>query len=83
MLVIRAWSAKRTENESGDSNMVSGGLIAASAVDIAMDGVMLGIGFAAGTKQGVLLTIALAFELISLGLAVALQLQQGRMLRVA
>lgn len=80
MLMIRAWSAKRTENEPNKSS-VSGSLIAASAVDIAIDGVMLGIGFAAGAKQGVLLTIALAFELISLGLAVALELQQGRMRR--
>ena len=80
MLVIRAWSAKRTENESNNSS-VSGSLIAATAVDIAVDGIMLGIGFAAGAKQGVLLTIALAFELISLGLAIALELQQGRMLR--
>ena len=79
MLVIRAWSAKRIENETDGNNAVSRSLIAASAVDIAVDGVMLGIGFAAGAKQGVLLTIALAFELISLGLAVALELQQGRM----
>ena len=79
MLVIRAWNAKRTENEIDGTNTVSGSLIAATAVDIAVDGVMLGIGFAAGAKQGVLLTIALGFELISLGLAVALELQQGRM----
>jgi ZIP family zinc transporter len=81
MLAIRAWGAKRSENETDGNQAVSGSLIAATAVDIAVDGIMLGIGFAAGAKQGVLLTIALAFELISLGLAVALELQQGRMPR--
>ncbi len=81
MLAIRAWGAKRIEKEADASNKFSGSLIAATAVDIAVDGIMLGIGFAAGAKQGILLTIALAFELISLGLAVALELQKGRMPR--
>lgn len=73
MLVIRAWSANRTENECNTSSN-SGGLIATSAVDLAVDGVMHGIGFAAAAKQGVLLTI-------SLGIAIALELQQGRLRR--
>lgn len=57
--------------------MISGSF----GVDIVVDGLMLGIGFAAGTKQGILLTVALAFELISLGLAVVLELKQGRISR--
>lgn len=78
LLGIRAWS-ERSEGKTSDIGEVfSGSLIAASAVDIAIDGVMLGIGFAAGAKQGVLLTLALAFEMISLGLAVALEMQKGR-----
>jgi len=77
MLGVRMWSERRTEKTLTKSEMVSGGLIVASAVDIAVDGLMLGIGFAAGAKQGILLTIALAFELITLGLAVALELRQG------
>ncbi len=82
MLGIRAWSARGEGKDPETGEAFSGGLIAASAVDIALDGLMLGIGFAAGAKQGILLTIALAFELVSLGLAMALEMQQGRMARL-
>ena len=78
MLGIRAWSERSSKKDSENGERVSGSLVAASAVDIVIDGLMLGIGFAAGAKQGILLTIALAFELISLGLAIALELQQGK-----
>lgn len=44
-------------------------LIATLAVDITLDGVLIGLGFAAGQKQGVLLTIALTLEVIFLGLS--------------
>jgi ZIP family zinc transporter len=81
MLGVRAWSERGRGKDSENGGQVSGSLIAASAVDIVIDGLMLGIGFAAGAKQGSLLTIALAFELISLGLAIALELQQGAQAR--
>ena len=81
MLGIRAWSERAVAVAPETGKAYSGSLLAASAVDIAVDGVMLGIGFAAGAKQGILLTMALAFELISLGLAVALELKQGRISR--
>lgn len=45
------------------------GLVLAVAVDITIDGFLIGIGFVAGAKQGLLLTIALTLELLSLGLA--------------
>lgn len=44
-------------------------LIATLAVDITLDGVLIGLGFAAGQKQGLLLTIALTLEVIFLGLS--------------
>jgi ZIP family zinc transporter len=44
-------------------------LIAVLAVDIALDGVLVGIGFAAGEKQGLLLTIALTLEVLFLGVS--------------
>jgi ZIP family zinc transporter len=52
------------------------GLLIAIGVDIFLDGLLLGIGFAAGAKEGTLLAVALAFELFSLGLATAVELQQ-------
>ena len=81
MLGVRLWSETRAKKNLEKSETASGSLIVATAVDIVVDGLMLGIGFAAGAKQGILLTVALAFELISLGLAVALELKQGRISR--
>jgi len=81
MLGVRLWSEKKAKKNLEKSETASGSLIVATAVDIVVDGLMLGIGFAAGAKQGILLTVALAFELISLGLAVALELKQGRISR--
>ena len=81
MLGVRLWSETRAKKNLEKSETASGSLIVATAVDIVVDGLMLGIGFAAGPKQGILLTVALAFELISLGLAVVLELKQGRISR--
>lgn len=53
------------------------GLLVAIGIDILIDGLLLGIGFAAGTKEGTLLAIALTIELLSLGLATAIELRQG------
>jgi ZIP family zinc transporter len=38
-------------------------------VDIALDGLLIGLGFAAGQKQGMLLTVALSLEVLFLGLS--------------
>lgn len=50
------------------------GLLTAVGVDILIDGLVLGIGFAAGERAGLLLTIALTLEVIFLGLTVATEL---------
>ena len=46
------------------------------AVDVLLDGFLIGIGFAAGAREGRLLTVALTIELLSLGLALALELAE-------
>lgn len=46
----------------------------AIGVDLFIDGLLLGIGFAAGAKEGILLSIALGVEVLSLGLATATSL---------
>ena len=63
------------------------GFIAAIGVDLFIDGLMLGVGFAAGEKAGVLLAIALTLETVSLGLAISTSLRErswsrGRTLRI-
>lgn len=50
------------------------GLLTTVGIDILIDGLVLGIGFAAGAKAGLLLTIALTIEVMFLGLTVANQL---------
>lgn len=50
------------------------GLLVAIGVDIIIDGLLLGIGFAAGEKEGTLLAFALSIELLSLGMATASEL---------
>ena len=52
------------------------GLLIGVGVDIFIDGLLLGIGFVAGAKEGTLLAVALTLELLSLGLATAVQLRQ-------
>lgn len=52
------------------------GLLAAVGVDLVIDGLVLGIGFAAGARVGVLLTIALTLEVLFLGLTVATELAE-------
>jgi ZIP family zinc transporter len=47
------------------------GLVVTVAVDVAIDGLLVGVGFAAGTEAGVLLTLALSLEVLFLALATA------------
>lgn len=61
------------EGERRDAKLPVG-LLVAVAVDLLTDGFLIGIGFAAGAKEGRLLTLALTVELLSLGLAVAVTL---------
>lgn len=52
-------------------------LIAILGIDIALDGLLIGLGFAAGQKQGLLLTIALTLEVLFLGLSGGAALQSS------
>ncbi|MCJ2006767.1 transporter [Methylobacterium sp. J-092] len=53
------------------------GLMAVTGIDILVDGLVLGIAFAAGAKTGILLTVALTLEVLFLGLTVANELGEG------
>ncbi len=73
MLTVRAFMSKREANEQGKG---TAGLVTAVGVDITLAGLLIGIGFVAGEKQGLLLTMALTLELLSLGLATVTALSQ-------
>lgn len=56
------------------SGVIPWGLLTGVGVDILIDGLLLGTGFAAGNTEGILLAVALSLELLSLGMATATEL---------
>ncbi len=60
--------AETSETEDADDTR---GLVTAVAVDVSTDGLLVGVGFAAGAEAGVLLTLALSLEVLFLALATA------------
>ncbi len=52
-------------------------LLIAVGIDIAIDGVLVGVGFAAGSTQGIMLTIALTLEVMFLGVSTAAALTKS------
>ena len=80
MLLVKSFSEK-IEAKGGESALESAlpmGLLVALGIDLLIDGLLLGVGFAAGNKEGVMLSIALAFEVFALGLAVSLTFRARR-----
>lgn len=53
-------------------------MLFAIGVDIVIDGILLGIGFSAGANEGILLSIALSIELLSLGMAIVVMLKEAK-----
>lgn len=74
MLALR-WIAQRLERPdvAGRSSAARGtwSLVLVTGVDIFIDGVLIGVGFAADRKTGLLLTVALGIELTFLGLSLS------------
>ncbi len=56
-------------------------MIAATWLDLVVDGLLVGVGYAAGAQVGTLLTIALTIEVLFLGLATAAELTEMRATR--
>lgn len=77
LLLRKVTDVDEVMTESGDDSERSpSGMMVAIGIDTLLDGLLLGIAFAAGAKEGTLLTIALSIELLSLGLAVTTTLRQ-------
>lgn len=58
-------------------SIIPWGLLTGIGVDVVIDGLLLGIGFAAGNTEGILLAVALSVELLSLGMATATELGEN------
>ena len=72
MLTVRALlgdeHGEKEEEHEGEGE-VSASMIAAVGIDLFIDGFLIGLGFAAGARTGVLLTFALGLEVLFLGLS--------------
>lgn len=78
MLLIKYFTGKiQPAVKVGEVNGLPWGVLIAMGIDLLIDGILLGIGFAAGEKEGVLLAVALALECLSLGIATVTSLSGG------
>ena len=72
MLGLKWWSERGGGAEEGRN---PGALLTALGVDVVLDGLLIGLSFAAGEKQGLLLTIGLMLETFFLGASCATSLR--------
>ena len=66
---------EQAKDGAGDSKT---GLLIAVAIDVFLDGLLIGVGFAAGERVGTLLVVALTLELLFLGVSVAASLIEAK-----
>lgn len=76
MLGVRVFTQKLESRVDSSTGTIPFGLLTGIAVDVALDGLLLGIGFAAGAKEGALLALALTGEVLALGITTSTELRQ-------
>lgn len=74
MLLVSKYAGANEDNPASAKTKLQWTLIIPIAVDIFIDGLLLGIGFSAGKTEGILLAVALSLELLSLGLSTSAEL---------
>ncbi len=77
MFSMRAYAERLEARQAAAGRHIPTGLIGATAVDFLVDGGVLGAGFTAGGKTGLLLTLALTIEYLFVGLSLAAALGPG------
>ena len=70
------WASQPAPEDAVGSAALPMGLLTGVGIDILIDGLLLGVGFAAGAEEGLLLGVALTIEVLSLGLATAVELRR-------
>lgn len=71
-------AAMLTIEQLGKRVSGTAGSVVLIGLDLFIDGLVLGLGFAGSTKAGVLLTIALTLEVLFLGLSLSVKLQDDK-----
>lgn len=77
MFVLKVFTEWLEANEEPHADTLSKGLLIATFIDIAVDGFIIGAGFAAGGETGSVLALGLSVELLFLGLALTSANSQG------
>lgn len=79
MYGLKLWTL-RLEHQTEQAGAATGlgvGLLLATFIDVAVDGFIIGAGFAAGGETGTILALGLSVELLFLGLALASEATAG------
>jgi len=73
MYGLKLWTMRLEHHAeaAGSTGGLNSGLLLATFIDVAMDGFIIGAGFAAGGNTGLILALGLSVELLFLGLALA------------
>ncbi|AXS78940.1 ZIP family metal transporter [Dechloromonas sp. HYN0024] len=79
MYGLKLWTMKLEHQAETTSiaGKLNRGLLLATFIDVAMDGFIIGAGFAAGGNTGMILALGLSVELLFLGLALASEAMAG------
>lgn len=80
MYGMKKWTLHMEHQASLATGTIEGlsiGLLLATFIDVATDGVIIGAGFAAGGSTGTILALGLSVELLFLGLALASEATKG------
>jgi ZIP family zinc transporter len=80
MYALKLWTERLEHQDliTGKKSGIGRGLLLATFIDVAVDGFIIGAGFAAGGQTGAILAIGLSVELLFLGLALTSDQVSGR-----
>ena len=77
MYAMKLATMRMEEGRPPTKSGLNWGLLIATFIDIAMDGFIIGAGFAAGSETGMILALGLSVELLFLGLALTSEATKG------
>jgi ZIP family zinc transporter len=77
MYAMKLWTTRLEKSQPANAGGLAWGLLIATFIDIAMDGFIIGAGFAAGGETGMILALGLSVELLFLGLALTSDSTKG------
>ena len=81
VMLLLEWLIEKTGRSEHDAGLGGMSMAIFVAVDIVIDGVLIGLAFTLGSKQGLLITSAMSIEFLSLGMTTLASLQETGMSR--